>query len=122
MVGVGTAVTVDLLDAAGRHHGGRIAPSPQLMRDALHAAAAQLPAQGGDYVEFAADTVDALASGCDGVISGLWGPHFVSWVKQASPLGFFDKIKWISGGEIAAHEIAGELKGEALNAAALVLL
>ena len=51
-----------------------------------------------------------MAAGCDGVISGLWGPHFVSWVKQAKPLGFFDKIKWISGGEIASHEIAGELK------------
>ncbi|HEV7271776.1 type III pantothenate kinase [Pseudoxanthomonas sp.] len=71
VVGVGTAVTVDLLDADGRHHGGRIAPSPQLMRDALHAAAAQLPAQGGAYVEFAADTVDALASGCDGAALGL---------------------------------------------------
>ena len=71
VVGVGTAVTVDLLDAQGRHHGGRIAPSPQLMRDALHAAAAQLPAQGGGYVEFASDTADALASGCDGAALGL---------------------------------------------------
>jgi branched-chain amino acid transport system substrate-binding protein len=53
-----------------------------------------------------------MSAGCDGVISGLWGPHFVSWVKQAAPLGFFDKIKWISGGEIGSHEIAGELKGE----------
>jgi ABC-type branched-subunit amino acid transport system substrate-binding protein len=53
-----------------------------------------------------------MSAGCDGVISGLWGPHFVSWVKQASPLGFFNKIKWISGGEIGSHEIAGELKGE----------
>ncbi len=53
-----------------------------------------------------------MAAGCDGVLSGLWGPHFVSWVKQAKPLGFFDKIKWISGGEIASHEIAGELKDD----------
>jgi branched-chain amino acid transport system substrate-binding protein len=51
-----------------------------------------------------------MSAGCDGVVSGLWGPHFVSWVKQAKPLGFFDKIKWISGGEIGSHEIAGELK------------
>jgi len=53
-----------------------------------------------------------MSAGCDGVLSGLWGPHFVSWVKQAKPLGFFDKIKWISGGEIASHEIAGELKAD----------
>ena len=62
--------------------------------------------------DFNAFIPQVMAAGCDGVISGLWGPHFVSWVKQASPLGFFEKVKWISGGEIAAHEIAGELKGE----------
>jgi branched-chain amino acid transport system substrate-binding protein len=62
--------------------------------------------------DFNAFIPQVMAAGCDGVLSGLWGPHFVSWVKQAAPLGFFDKIKWISGGEIAAHEIAGELKGE----------
>lgn len=71
VVGVGTAVTVDLLDAQGEHHGGRIAPSPTLMRAALEQAAAQLPAQGGTYVEFARDTPDALASGCDGAALGL---------------------------------------------------
>lgn len=71
VAGVGTAVTVDLLDARGRHHGGRIAPSPRLMREALQQAAAQLPAQGGHYVEFATDTPDALASGCDGAAVGL---------------------------------------------------
>src|SRR3546814_11073540 len=42
VVGVGTALTVDWLDADGRHRGGRIAPSPTLMRDALHARAARL--------------------------------------------------------------------------------
>ncbi|MFT3667195.1 MAG: type III pantothenate kinase [Pseudoxanthomonas sp.] len=71
VVGVGTAVTVDLLDAKGVHHGGRIAPSPTLMRAALEQAAAQLPAQGGAFVEFARDTPDALASGCDGAALGL---------------------------------------------------
>lgn len=71
LVGVGTALTVDLLDADGRHRGGRIAPSPQLMRQALHQRAAQLPATGGDYAEFAGDTVHALASGCDGAAIGL---------------------------------------------------
>ena len=71
VVGVGTAVTIDLLDGNGLHRGGRIAPSPRLMRAALHHAAAHLPAQGGDYMEFAADTHDALASGCDGAALGL---------------------------------------------------
>lgn len=64
--GVGTALTVDLVDRDGRHLGGRIAPSPTLMREVLHARAPQLPEHGGAYVDFASDTEDALASGCDG--------------------------------------------------------
>ncbi|HZF98378.1 MAG TPA: type III pantothenate kinase [Pseudoxanthomonas sp.] len=71
VVGIGTATTVDLMDRDGLHRGGCIAPSPQLMRSALHAAAAQLPAAGGTYGDFASDTADALASGCDGATLGL---------------------------------------------------
>jgi len=71
VVGVGTALTIDLLDAGGRHHGGRIAPSPTLMREALHQRAPHLPATGGAYAEFADDTLQALASGCDGAALAL---------------------------------------------------
>jgi type III pantothenate kinase len=35
IVGVGTALTVDLLDADGQHHGGLLVPGPELMMDAL---------------------------------------------------------------------------------------
>ena len=71
VLGVGTALTLDVLGAGGQHGGGRIAPSPELMRQALHARAAQLPASGGDYIEFADDTAPALASGCEGAALGL---------------------------------------------------
>ncbi|GAA5000125.1 type III pantothenate kinase [Pseudoluteimonas lycopersici] len=71
VVGVGTAVTIDLIDANGQHHGGRIAPSPSLMREALHARAAVLPIAGGIRIPFAADTTDALASGCEGAVLAL---------------------------------------------------
>ena len=71
VVAVGTALTIDLLDADGRHHGGRIAPSPALMREALHARAGHLPVAGGTYAEFANDTESALASGCDGAALAL---------------------------------------------------
>jgi type III pantothenate kinase len=70
VVGVGTALTIDLLDR-GQHLGGRIAPSPALMREALHARAPVLPARGGAYVEFASDSADALASGCEGAALAL---------------------------------------------------
>jgi type III pantothenate kinase len=68
---IGTALTVDLVDAAGGHRGGRIAPSPTLMREALQARIVQLPASGGSYREFGADTPDALAAGCEGAALGL---------------------------------------------------
>ncbi len=71
LCGVGTALTIDLVDAAGRHAGGRIAPSPTLMREALHQRAPQLAETGGAYVDFAADTEDALASGCEGAALAL---------------------------------------------------
>jgi len=37
VVGVGTAMTIDLVDAEGRHRGGVIIPSPRLMIDTLYA-------------------------------------------------------------------------------------
>jgi type III pantothenate kinase len=83
VVGVGTALTIDLLDAEGRHHGGRIAPSPTLMREALHARAPQLPPTGGEYVEFAADTLDALVSGCDGAALALIERSLVASAQQS---------------------------------------
>jgi type III pantothenate kinase len=71
VVGVGTGLTIDLVDADGRHHGGRIAPSPTLMREMLHARAKQLAPDGGRYAEFADDTEDALVSGCEGAAIAL---------------------------------------------------
>lgn len=69
--GVGTALTLDLVNADGLHRGGRIAPSPRLMREALHARAPQLPVDGGAWNDWATDTVDALASGCLGASLAL---------------------------------------------------
>lgn len=71
IVGVGTALTIDLLDGDGLHRGGRIAPSPDAMRAALNARAPKLPKAGGRYREFATDTADALVSGCHGAALGL---------------------------------------------------
>ena len=71
VVGIGTALTIDLMDADGVHRGGRIAPSPTLMRESLHARAPQLPRAGGNNVTFAVDTDSALASGCEGAALAL---------------------------------------------------
>ena len=71
VVGVGTGLTIDLIDGDGRHLGGRIAPSPTLLREMLHARATQLAPVGGTYAEFADDTEDALVSGCEGAAVAL---------------------------------------------------
>ena len=74
LVSVGTALTVDWLDAAGRNRGGRIAPSPTLMREALNRKSSALPVAGGEWgtdAPFADDTIPALASGCEGAAVAL---------------------------------------------------
>lgn len=78
VVGVGTALTIDLVDAGGQHHGGCIAPSPALMREALHARASVLPREGGERIGFARDTADALASGCEGAALALVADSFAA--------------------------------------------
>ncbi|MGY0504975.1 type III pantothenate kinase [Luteimonas sp. e5] len=94
IVGVGTALTIDLIDAGGRHLGGRIAPSPTLMRESLHQRAGHLPARGGDWVEFADDTDDALASGCLGAALALI-EH--SHAAAGARLGRYPAL-WLHGG------------------------
>ena len=63
VVGVGTAMTLDALDADGTHLGGWIVPSPALMRDAVLARTARVGVSEGSLTDFAASTADALHSG-----------------------------------------------------------
>lgn len=53
-----------------------------------------------------------MGAGCEVVTSGLWGSHFVNFAQQAKPFGLFKQITYVSGGEIASHEIAGKMKGD----------
>jgi type III pantothenate kinase len=100
VVGVGTALTIDLIDADGLHRGGRIAPSPTLMRDSLHARAPQLPARGGSYAPFADETASALASGCEGAALAL-----IAQSAQAAKamLGTAPRVLLHGGGAAALH-------------------
>lgn len=63
VVGCGTALTIDLVDDAGRHHGGLIAASPTLARQALLQRAVHLPAEAGSVNDFADNTADAISTG-----------------------------------------------------------
>ena len=59
--------------------------------------------------DYNAQITQIMAAGCEVVTSGLWGSHFVNFAQQAKPFGLFNNIKYISGGEIASHEIAGKM-------------
>jgi type III pantothenate kinase len=59
----GTALTVDALTPDGQFLGGLIVPGPDLMRQALHRATAQLPETRGAYHTFPRVTADAIATG-----------------------------------------------------------
>ena len=70
VVMVGTAVTVDALDATGRFLGGLILPGFGLMLRALEMGTAGLKAPTGEAVDFPTNTSDALMSGGSDAIAG----------------------------------------------------
>jgi type III pantothenate kinase len=63
VIGIGTAMTLDALDAGGTHLGGWILPSPTLMRETLLARTARVGVADGRLVELADTTADAVRSG-----------------------------------------------------------
>lgn len=63
LASVGTALTIDVLAADGRHLGGIICASPTLMRAALRGATARTDADAGSMREIADNTADAVQSG-----------------------------------------------------------
>jgi len=115
VVSVGSAMTVDLLDAAGRHHGGLVAPSPAHMREALAARFPALPAAGGEARAFATDTADGVASGCLAAALGLVER---SVHEARARLGVMPAVLMTGGG---AGPVAAGLPFSTVAAPALVL-
>jgi len=55
-----------------------------------------------------------MAKKPDAVFSAMWGGHFVTWAKQARPLGFFDAVKnrVVNGGEAGSVEATRAMGSE----------
>jgi type III pantothenate kinase len=70
VVMVGTAVTVEAVDASGRFLGGFILPGHGIMLRALESGTAGLHVPTGDVREFPTNTSDALTSGGTFAIAG----------------------------------------------------
>jgi type III pantothenate kinase len=113
IVSVGSAMTVDLLAADGRHHGGLIAPTPTHMREMIAQRFPQLDVVDGQTVDFAADTADAVASGVHAAALGLIERSARTAHEQ---LGAPAKLL-LTGGGIEA--ISADLVGEYLPAPVL---
>jgi type III pantothenate kinase len=93
VVSCGSALTLDLVDADGRHRGGLIAPSPERMREALLSRVPHLRADGG-VVDFAASTADAVASGAVLAAVALIERQ---WRQADALLGAAPRL-WLGGG------------------------
>lgn len=63
LVSAGTALTVDALDADGRHLGGMIVASPRMMRSAVLAGTARVDVDDGVCMELPRSTADAVVTG-----------------------------------------------------------
>jgi type III pantothenate kinase len=120
VVDVGTAATVDAVDATGQHLGGFIVPGPQLMVSSLHGGtsdlAAHTAASTGEAVQLLADnTRDAIERGCRVAVASLADRVHGELVRG----GASDAILFVTGG--AAAEVMPYVISEARSVPDLVL-
>lgn len=120
LVSFGSAITVDLLGADGRHHGGLIGMAESHQREAL---AARFPALDRGVGEadsgFANDTPDAVASGAYRQTLGL---VLAAWGDACAVLGHAPELL-LCGGDAArfATELSARLSVSAEAADGVVL-
>jgi len=88
------------LGAAFKAHLAKIRPQAKIVDQAW-------PTQG--TTDYTAYITKIMQADCDGVFGGVWGSLFVAFAKQAKTFGLFDKVKYVSAGEIGSPEVAEEL-------------
>jgi type III pantothenate kinase len=98
VVGCGTALTLDAVDASGRQREGLIAPSPELMLRSLQGATAMADTHHGAFAyPENDDTARALHEGCARAAAALVGWYCV---RQRTGLG--DPMLFLHGGWAAS--------------------
>lgn len=113
IIDAGTAITVDWLDAEGKHLGGWITPGVELMQNALLARAPKVFANAepmwGRANQLGQSTPDGLTDGCVNMFAGL--------VRQAlhvteTELDWFDYRVLFSGGSTPLLPVELKRRGE----------
>lgn len=116
VVDVGTALTVDVVTAAGLHLGGLIAPGPTLMQQSLASGAAELVRAELSEVEFfGTNTVDAMSLGCLSAFGGI----FNTVEHRLESLGLREVVWYLTGG--GAEVIASQIPAVFISVPDLVL-
>lgn len=84
IVDCGSAMTIDLLDADGRHAGGFIVPGLSLLQSSLHQATANLPNETAqEYaLEPGTNTLEAIQHGAINMQLGILQRVFQNWAGQ----------------------------------------
>ncbi len=123
LVGVGTAMTLDAIDADGTHLGGWIVPSPLLMRESVLARTARVGSADGRLADFADNSADGLYSGSLYAASGAVerfcanaARQFETWPAVVLTGGGADEIAPLLPGAERREDLA--LEGLALWASA----
>lgn len=116
IVSVGTAMTIDGVDAAGRHLGGVIVPGPQLMVSSLLRSTSEIADRMSDpdttRSVFANHTKAAVVQGCAHALSGLVDRALAEMQRS---LGTQPKVLLTGGASdviaplIGAHELVPDL-------------
>lgn len=100
LASVGTALTLDALDADGTHHGGLIVASPHLMRKSLLMHTARIGVSEGRCDEMPGNTADAVMTGSLYAAAGAIDRFCVATTRR---LGAVPAVTLTGGG---ANELA----------------
>ena len=89
VVGVGTAVTIDLLTGEGTFAGGMILPGPELMRSCLAEKTQGIGETVGHYTNLPRSTEDAVYSGTMNAVAGAVEKSLVVMAEEADSVEVF---------------------------------
>ncbi len=116
LVSVGSALTVDVLQADGKHHGGMITATETIIHHAMEARFANFRNLSGSAVGFSDNTGDALASGARYMVLGIIEK---SWREASRLLNEASLQLLITGGD--AEALLPHLPDNTVHQPALVL-
>jgi len=103
---IGTAVTVEAVDASGKFLGGLILPGHGIMLRALESGTAGLHVPTGEVVEFPTNTSDALTSGGTYAIAGAVD-RMVAHLRERTGM---EPVRYMTGG--AGWKMAPSMSSE----------